>query len=377
VDTSISEFARLSGIPVTTLRHWHKIGLLIPAVVLPYSSYRRYSWSQLPQALLIRWLRESDVSASRIRQLIDIQDPRELEEVLRRLSIEFGRSSRKYASAQHTADALLHQVTHLLPHKAAGDRNAAPMRVLKPLSVAFVGIPGGVGRTPAAVSTASMLHSVGRQVTLVECSPYASGALAWARTADRLGDPLPYPVVALRDLHAVPRHIDVVYDTSNRYEDFLLAAMRAEKVVLCARAGDRLDFSLRHELPLLADAGVDVQGPDFGVMVTGEPDKETIVNVVGDQGRQEEEWSAWVEMLEKWYEDLHSRGLPVLGTIPCREVHRLATLTAPLDFRDHHRVLGSFLGISHLVPPETPTDYMDRLRSRQAAVFKAAAARST
>lgn len=54
----IGEFARRCRLPVSTLRFYHQIGLLIPASVDPDSGYRRYGRDQLPTAVLVARLRE-------------------------------------------------------------------------------------------------------------------------------------------------------------------------------------------------------------------------------------------------------------------------------------------------------------------------------
>ncbi|MGM9319681.1 hypothetical protein [Deinococcus aquaticus] len=155
-----------------------------------------------------------------------------------------------------------------------------------------------------------------------------------------------------------------MFDSSSRPNDFLTSATLADRVVLCTRAGDNLDFTLPQERHLLAAAGVDVHGPNFGIMVTGMPD--------GDPERSIEDELEWLEerrglqaLFNDWLINLGRRGLPVLGVVTYREVHRLATLTRPRDFHDHHRVLGSFLGVSHLLPPPVPADYLDQLRTQR------------
>ncbi|WP_091526829.1 MerR family DNA-binding transcriptional regulator [Microlunatus soli] len=49
----IGAFAQLSGLTVETLRHYHQVGLLVPAEVDGRTGYRRYLLRQLPRA---RWL---------------------------------------------------------------------------------------------------------------------------------------------------------------------------------------------------------------------------------------------------------------------------------------------------------------------------------
>lgn len=56
---SIGQFSRRCRLPVSTLRYYHEIGLLVPEVVDPGSGYRYYSPGQVQTSVLIaemRWL---------------------------------------------------------------------------------------------------------------------------------------------------------------------------------------------------------------------------------------------------------------------------------------------------------------------------------
>jgi DNA-binding transcriptional MerR regulator len=67
---SIGRFARLSGLSIGALRHYHELGLLEPARVDAETSYRSYARSQLDDARLIARLRELDVALPEIRAVI-------------------------------------------------------------------------------------------------------------------------------------------------------------------------------------------------------------------------------------------------------------------------------------------------------------------
>lgn len=43
----VGAFAQLSGLTVETLRHYHQVGLLVPAKVDDRTGYRRYGLRQL------------------------------------------------------------------------------------------------------------------------------------------------------------------------------------------------------------------------------------------------------------------------------------------------------------------------------------------
>ena len=67
---TIGRFARLSGLSIGALRHYHELGLLVPAHVDPETSYRSYAASQLDDARLIGRLRELDLALPEIRAVI-------------------------------------------------------------------------------------------------------------------------------------------------------------------------------------------------------------------------------------------------------------------------------------------------------------------
>jgi DNA-binding transcriptional MerR regulator len=66
----IGEFARRSRLPVSTLRYYDRIGLLVPAVVDPDSGYRRYTIDQLAVAVLISRLRSLGIAPDRIARVL-------------------------------------------------------------------------------------------------------------------------------------------------------------------------------------------------------------------------------------------------------------------------------------------------------------------
>jgi DNA-binding transcriptional MerR regulator len=68
---TIGRFARLTGLPIGTLRHYDEVGLLLPASVDPSSGYRRYRREQARRARQIAMLRWDGLPIEEIRQVID------------------------------------------------------------------------------------------------------------------------------------------------------------------------------------------------------------------------------------------------------------------------------------------------------------------
>ena len=92
----IGEFSRLTHLTVKTLRHYHDLGLLVPAEVDGHTGYRRYGTGQVDQALLIGRLRGLDMPLAEIRRLLAAAAPADrdavLAEHLRRMEGELDRT---------------------------------------------------------------------------------------------------------------------------------------------------------------------------------------------------------------------------------------------------------------------------------------------
>lgn len=71
---SIGEFAKLTHLPVKTLRHYHEVGVLVPAAVDEASSYRRYSFDQVEDAHLVRRLRSLEMPLPEVRAALTAPD---------------------------------------------------------------------------------------------------------------------------------------------------------------------------------------------------------------------------------------------------------------------------------------------------------------
>jgi len=99
---SIGDFSRATHLTVKTLRHYHEIGLLVPANVDPGTGYRRYGTDQLPGAQVIRRLRELDMPLEQIRAVLtapDVQARNErLSAHLARLERDLDRAARAVRS---------------------------------------------------------------------------------------------------------------------------------------------------------------------------------------------------------------------------------------------------------------------------------------
>src|SRR5882724_2710165 len=71
---SIGDFSRMTHLSIKKLRHYHDLGLLIPAEIDEASGYRYYAMSQVPIAQIIRRFRELGMPLDEVRALLATSD---------------------------------------------------------------------------------------------------------------------------------------------------------------------------------------------------------------------------------------------------------------------------------------------------------------
>ncbi len=72
---TIGQFARMTQLSATTLRHYHAVGLLAPAAVDPVTGYRHYTVDQVADAHVVRRLRDLDMPIEEVRAVLQRADP--------------------------------------------------------------------------------------------------------------------------------------------------------------------------------------------------------------------------------------------------------------------------------------------------------------
>ena len=72
---TIGQFARMTQLSATTLRHYHAVGLLAPAAVDPVTGYRHYTVDQVADAHVVRRLRDLDMPIDEVRAVLQRADP--------------------------------------------------------------------------------------------------------------------------------------------------------------------------------------------------------------------------------------------------------------------------------------------------------------
>jgi DNA-binding transcriptional MerR regulator len=71
---AIGDFSRGTHLSIKTLRHYHRLGLLVPAEVDPGSGYRRYATEQIPTAQVIRRFRDLGMPLEEIGEVLATAD---------------------------------------------------------------------------------------------------------------------------------------------------------------------------------------------------------------------------------------------------------------------------------------------------------------
>jgi DNA-binding transcriptional MerR regulator/effector-binding domain-containing protein len=99
---AIGDFSRATHLNIKTLRHYHRIGLLVPAEVDPGTGHRRYATDQIPTAQVIRRFRALDMPLEEIHAVISTPDLAARNELiaghLRRLESTLARTQQAAAS---------------------------------------------------------------------------------------------------------------------------------------------------------------------------------------------------------------------------------------------------------------------------------------
>jgi DNA-binding transcriptional MerR regulator len=71
---NIGDFSRMTHLSVKALRHYHDVGVLVPATIDPFTGYRSYDTSQVPAAQVIRRLRDLNMPLDQIRAVLGAPD---------------------------------------------------------------------------------------------------------------------------------------------------------------------------------------------------------------------------------------------------------------------------------------------------------------
>ena len=184
----IGDFSRATHMSIKTLRHYHRVGLLEPADVDPFTGHRRYTTDQIPAAQVIRRFRELDMPIEEIRGILAAPDiPARNELIAAHLSrLEQGLARTQNAVAalrdllsdpQNPGTGISHRSVTATPAAAitaaidVADASAWYQGALGELhatlsaqGLSAVGAPGGI------YSTSLFTHEHGQATVFVPCS---------------------------------------------------------------------------------------------------------------------------------------------------------------------------------------------------------------
>lgn len=103
VRLSIGDFSRMTHVSVKALRHYHDVGLLVPAEIDPFSGYRYYDSGQVGSAQVIRRFRDLGMPIEEVRSLLEAPDVRARNEVI---MAHMDRMHAQLVQTQSTVDSL-------------------------------------------------------------------------------------------------------------------------------------------------------------------------------------------------------------------------------------------------------------------------------
>lgn len=130
---TVGDFSRITHLSVKMLRHYHEIGLLEPASVDASTSYRYYAKEQIPQAQVIKRLRELDMPIAEVKAVLAAGDAQTRNDLiakhLERLEKEL---SRTRAAVDSLKAILAKPAPHDITHRTIAAARALAIRASVP-----------------------------------------------------------------------------------------------------------------------------------------------------------------------------------------------------------------------------------------------------
>ena len=118
----VGAFAQLSGLTVETLRHYHQVGLLMPAEIDARTGYRRYGLRQLPRARVLAALRDVGMPLEDAAVIVDAADRSARRARLTEHRRRLAEAARRAAGRVDAIDRMIEREYHMeaLPRTGAG-----------------------------------------------------------------------------------------------------------------------------------------------------------------------------------------------------------------------------------------------------------------
>lgn len=150
---TIGDFSRATHFSVKTLRHYHRIGLLIPAEVDADTGYRYYTAGQIPTAQIIRRFRALDMPLDQIDAVISTPDVADRD---RLITAHLQRLQTQLATTQAAVAALTDlltapSVTADIRHRSVGSTAAAAISEVVDVAEVAAWWQGALGELEAGL----------------------------------------------------------------------------------------------------------------------------------------------------------------------------------------------------------------------------------
>ena len=159
---TVGQFAQVTHLSVKALRHYHDVGLLVPATIDPDTGYRYYRLDQVPSAQVIRRLRALDMPVADVKAVLAAEDTARRNALisahLSRLEDRLDQTHRVVSSLRALLDPLTPDVA--IEHRTIAATKAIGIRETVAHDDALAWFQGAVGELHA-IAAAQRLHVTG------------------------------------------------------------------------------------------------------------------------------------------------------------------------------------------------------------------------
>jgi DNA-binding transcriptional MerR regulator len=160
---AIGDFSRATHLNIKALRHYHRIGLLVPAEVDPFTGHRRYATDQIPTAQIIRRFRSLDMPLEEIHAVISTTDPAARNELiaghLERLEASLARTQQAAASLRELLQPSTDSEPVWIEHRRMPATPAAAVTGVIDVSDANAWYQGALGELHAVLAAQKLKPS--------------------------------------------------------------------------------------------------------------------------------------------------------------------------------------------------------------------------
>lgn len=118
ITVGIGQLAKRTGVPIDTVRHYERIGLLWPATRLA-SGYRRYGDGQLKQLRFIRRAKALGFTLDEIRELLTLSAGRNVQSIRKAASMRLADIERRIGELTRIRESLRQLVSACPGHGRA------------------------------------------------------------------------------------------------------------------------------------------------------------------------------------------------------------------------------------------------------------------